>query len=285
MTPFLAEVEARLDKDILLPATGGLTDMGTLHWTEASQALRAYQVGGAFDSRFEINIYRLFRKIQKTVGPWIGGDIRLRPQKQNKFAVQDFAKSQPFTQTWRPTLQRSDYIEVRGGQFAEIAATDSELGHIHLEYLLPQHVSHHTVTLLPVANNNGEILVGLEAQDLPVPQSYGESSTLWTTPGFRIPKDVRNIDGATSWAKKRLLETFEVQIGEPIGLGSDYRVSPGTTPEIVYPYTAEVDLQKSGPGKLHWFRLKDLLKNDDQIHSAHLLTSLFRVAHALGLLE
>lgn len=281
--PYLVEVEGALEKDIPLAPLGGLTDMGSLHWTEAGQALRAYHVGGAYDSRFEINLYRLLLSLKRPVGPWIGGEVRLKDQSTSDFGVHDFSTAQTRTQNWKETTQHSDYIEIRSGHFTEMTSTDTEVGQTTLEYLIPKHMSHHTVTLLPIAKNNGEILVGLEPQDLPVPQSYGQSSTLWTVPGFRIPKNLRTMDAAVDWSQKAMAESFAVHGHEPIAIGSDYRVSPGTTPEIVYPYVIEVDLKQSGPGKLTWFRLKDLLQNQNLIHSAHLLTSLFRTAHALDL--
>ncbi|HEX8249990.1 MAG TPA: methyltransferase domain-containing protein, partial [Pyrinomonadaceae bacterium] len=48
---------------------------GAVRELDALQVLRASHVGGMFDARLEINIYRLLRELQTSAGAWIGAQI------------------------------------------------------------------------------------------------------------------------------------------------------------------------------------------------------------------
>ena len=63
---------------------------GTVRELDALQILRASHVGGMFDARLEINIYRLLRKLNRSASAWIGANINTDNSKvfrcnRNKF--------------------------------------------------------------------------------------------------------------------------------------------------------------------------------------------------------
>ncbi len=251
---------------------------GHLTYTEAGHALRAFQVGGAFDSRLEINIYRLLKYNNLSFEEWIGDTISLKeiplPKLSNVFSFEGMKKKQ----SWVSTKQKVDYADVKVGEFLEINSRGFTVNTYPLEYVLPKHVSHHTVSFIPVFKSNGEIYVGLEVRDLPIPQIFNKNSILPTVPAYRIPKDKSTMTLAREYSTHQLEKDFKVKINNISPLGSDYRVSMGITPEIVYPFVVEVNPLKNN--RLHWISLKQLLDNEDKIQSAHLLTSLFRLYHS-----
>ena len=72
-------------------------------------------------------------------------------------------------------------------------------------------------------------------------------------------------------------------------LGGKYHPSIGFSPETAYPYAVEVDLSATrphnAPTHLRPVALRDLVRHHHLIQDAHLLTSLFRLSHALGIIE
>ena len=77
----LVEVRPR-QTDLTFPNYTPFTDAGTVRELDAAQVLRACHVGGMFDARLEINIYRLLRQLGRGCGPWIGAPIALSVQPQ-----------------------------------------------------------------------------------------------------------------------------------------------------------------------------------------------------------
>jgi len=57
--------------------------------------------------------------------------------------------------------------------------------------------------------------------------------------------------------------------------------SPGVTPEIVYPFAAEVEATEITGSALHFIELNDLKNRIDGIQEAHLLITACRLIHAL----
>src|SRR5215471_2621183 len=65
----------------------GFTSAGFVRELDATQTLRASHVGGMFDARLEINIYRLLLERGLSTGPWIGAQIDLSTQDEGGLSV------------------------------------------------------------------------------------------------------------------------------------------------------------------------------------------------------
>ena len=268
--PYLVELDSKKIKS-----------QDQLAHADIHHSLRAFQVGGSFDTRTEINIYRLLHYENMEFGDWIGEDVNLSSLSIDTSQLQKFSFDKlPNKKSWEKTKETNPYAKIKVSEFSERNSTDFELKSEILEHISYNETSHHALSLLPIfKNKEGEIYVGLEIRDLPIPQILDNNSLLPTVPAYRIPKEDNNMELAINYSSNQLEENFNVKIRNIHPLGSDYYSSSGLSPETVYPFLAEVSPQKDN--KLHWIKIEDLLKQQDKIKSAHLLTALFRVSHAL----
>ena len=90
VTSRLVEIRPRRT-NFSFPNYTPFTDAGTVRELDATQVLRACHVGGMFDARLEINIYRLLHELGRSCGPWIGAPVELSVQRQT-FAPTDPAQ-------------------------------------------------------------------------------------------------------------------------------------------------------------------------------------------------
>jgi SAM-dependent methyltransferase len=100
----LVEVRSRRT-DFSFPNYTPFTDAGSVRELDAAQVLRACHVGGMFDARLELNIYRLLSSLGRSYGPWIGAPIDLSVQ-QRTFSPSDPAQvitPEPHAAFSRPT--------------------------------------------------------------------------------------------------------------------------------------------------------------------------------------
>src|SRR5262249_38051845 len=76
----LVQVRPRQSFNTTFPNYTSFRSAGTVRELDAQQVLRASHVGGMFDARLEINIYRLLHELGRSHGPWIGAPIKLTEQ-------------------------------------------------------------------------------------------------------------------------------------------------------------------------------------------------------------
>ena len=253
---------------------------GSVRELDATQVLRACHVGGMVDARLELNVYRLLRQERRALGPWIGAEIR--PSATATLLPVDAAEvfapttRRAFTQV---TAGPNRFLEVRTGSFEERDAAGVVISGADFEYVVPSTRSHQTLSILPITLHGGRPHVGLEVRDLPAVQVHEGTSRVVTLPAWRLPRGLESLESAENFAVSALSTQFEVDATSLVPLGGRYHPSAGLTPEIVFPYVAEVD--RAGRD-LTWVSLDDALSVLDRIVDAHLLVSLQRLAHALG---
>ena len=268
----------------------GFAGSGIVRPLEARQALRAYQVGGMFDSRLEINLYRLLMQEKISFGPWIGANVTLTEQPADNVPCASLEKILAVkTQSYQsvPVDDSQKFLELRSASFVEKNAKGDVIARRELEYAQPRSLSNNTGLVFPVVKTAHGILVGIEERDLPAPQAKLGNARVISVPAFRMPLDVTNPDATEEYLRKRMELDFGVTLKRLSQLGGKYFPSAGILPETVLPFIAEVDVlhskQDSAPEALRWVPLQDLLARQHELTDAHLLTSLFRAAHALGL--
>jgi hypothetical protein len=174
------------------------------------------------------------------------------------------------------------FLEVREGSFEEQDAQGNVLHKAAFEYVVPRGLSHNTVSVLPVMRVGERFLVGIEQRDLPAVQAFEGTSAILTVPACRLPRSVTSVDGMEQHATARFTRECGLTIRRLFALGGRYFPSSGVTPEVVYPYAADVARVDAGPNVLTWVDLGDLMRHVDDLKDAHLLTSLFRLSHALS---
>jgi hypothetical protein len=256
---------------------------GSVRELDALQVLRASHVGGMFDARLEINIYRLLRRMKRSAGAWIGAAIKPAAQRFSGEVEKDFDFEkhdafEPFE------LAKSDFLKLEKSEFIETNSANNRIVSAEFEYVVPKKFSKNTVAAIPFIYTSGEILVGIETRDLPAPQRFSGSSRLACVPAWRLPQKIEHKFDLESFLRERFPADFKVSVKNAWELGGSYFTSAGITPETVYPLAVELDAETIGETNLRFYEMKTLLENSDKVQDAHLLILLNRLAHALSFL-
>ncbi|HET7230829.1 MAG TPA: hypothetical protein VFJ16_12545, partial [Longimicrobium sp.] len=260
-------------------------EAGTVRELDAAQVLRACHVGGMFDARLEISVYRLLRERGRGLGPWIGAALDLEAQ----LPVPGFAASASALVPGRraafgaPSAAGTpNFLSVREGLFAERDGAGNVLAEVPFEYVVPRRLSINTLVALPVARTAEGIFVGVEHRDLPAVQHFTGSSALAAPPAWRLAPTVAHRWELGPLVAQSLAREFGVRVRRTWELGGAYLATPGVTPETLYPFAAEVELAGAADSPLHFIHVDELAANLGVIESANLLIAANRLLHALG---
>jgi len=257
---------------------------GFVRELDALQVLRASHVGGMFDARLEINIYRLLRSLNRSASAWIGASIKPTTQSFSGRIETNFETEKH--ETFEPIeLVENSFLKLCKSEFVETDSNNNAISRAEFEYVVPKFLSKNTVAAIPFIKTQTELLVGIELRDLPAPQRFSGNSRLACVPAWRLPFAVEHKFDLEPFLHEKFPKDFSVSIKKAWELGGSYFTSAGITPEIVYPLAVELDAKGLGANDLKFFHLKDLLENSDQIQDAHLLILLNRLGHALGFLS
>ena len=263
------------------------TDAGSVREMDAAQVLRACHVGGMFDARLEVNIYRLLGGLTRKCGPWIGAPIGLSVQPLT-FPLPDHAQAlspQSRAAYSQPTaLSQPQFLSSFEGSFAERDREGRILAEAQFEYVQPGQLSRNTLVVLPAVRTEHGVFVGVEHRDLPAVQSFSGSSAISAAPAWRMPSAVGHQAEIPDFLKAVMERDFGVRVRRSWELGGPYFPTSGVTPEIVYPFAAEVGLGDNTESPLKFVRLDEIVAKAGALRDAHLLITSYRLAHALGVL-
>lgn len=283
----LVEVRPRR-ANLSFPNYTPFTDAGTVRELDATQVLRACHVGGMFDSRLEINIYRLLRELGRGCGPWIGAPVALTVQ-PHAFAASDSAHvltPEPRAAFGGPeSLPRPRFLSLCEGSFVERDSAGATLAEASFEYVRPGSMSNNTLVVLPALRTDEGVFVGVEHRDLPAVQSFGGSSVIAAAPAWRLPPTVTHLSEIPPFLKEALRRDFNLDARMVWELGGAYFPTSGVTPEVIYPFVVEVEADRVPDTGLHFVPLSDIAGQPGLLRDAHLLVVTYRLAHALGVLS
>ncbi len=254
---------------------------GFVRELDALQVLRASHVGGMFDARLEINIYRLLRKLNRSASAWIGATIKPTIQKfsgkiETNFEVE---KRELFEEI---ELAENSFLKLCKSEFIETDSAKNEISRAEFEYVVPKNFSKNTVAAIPFIKTETEILVGIEFRDLPAVQRFTGNSQIICVPAWRLPNSIEHKFDLEPFVCEKFPKDFNVSIKNSWELGGSFFTSAGITPEIVYPLAVELNAENLRDTDLKLFNLKYLLAHCDKIQDAHLLILLNRLAHSFG---
>lgn len=256
---------------------------GGVRELDAQQVLRACHVGGMFDARLEINIYRLLDALKRHRGPWIGAPIKLSEQIFEAELNPD-ALSPPrrvaFDRCQLPPAPQ--FLSIREGVFLERNQSGAVMSQVSFEYVVPENFSFNTVTAIPVIRSERTTYVAVELRDLPAVQSFAGSSSTVTVPSWRLPRSVKSQAEMRAFFVSALREGFGITVRNVWELGGPYFSSPGVTPEIVHPFGVEVAADRLTSTSLHFVDCDTLDTKLHLLQDAHLLIASHRLRHALG---
>jgi SAM-dependent methyltransferase len=279
----LVQVRQLPSLDGPFPNYTSFSSAGIVRELDAQQVLRASHVGGMFDARLEINIYRLLDALQRPYGSWIGAPIKLSEQTFEIDSGPDVlspSRAVAFEQCEASPGPR--FLSIREGVFVERTQSGDVISEVAFEYVVPEKLSCNTVIAVPVIKAKGSTYVGLELRDLPAVQSFAGSSNIVTVPSWRLPRSMKSQAELPGFLASVLGQDFALAVRNVWELGGPYFSSPGVTPEVVYPFVVEVDANQFTSSPLHFVDCDTL---DSKLHllpDAHLLIAAYRLRHALG---
>lgn len=277
---FVPLTEDRTDTVFPLPsALTGFRSSGEVRMYPAQDILRAAQVGILPEARLEMNIYWLLRHLQIKPDQWLGERVALHRCPalvvQEIKALRGEGNAAPYRRIDAPAA----YLKHFRSSFGEFARTE-RITQQEFEFILPAHASANVVTVLPLAlDAAGELCVGLERISLPAPQLREGGAVMWVTPSYRLPFAVDTLDKAQAFAAQKLAQPHNALHK----LGEGYFTSLGLTPERVYPFVLSLQDGRPFEKPLTFIRCQELLRHAPELRDAHLLISLFRAVHMLGL--
>jgi hypothetical protein len=282
----LVEVRPRRT-DFSFPNYTPFNDAGSVREMDATQVLRACHVGGMFDARLEINIYRLLQQLGRGYGPWIGAPVALsvRP---HTFAPSDTAQvmaPRAHAAFGRPTsLSSPQFLSLCEGSFAERDSEGRVLAEARFEYVRPRRLSNNTLVVLPVTRTAQGTFVGVEHREMPAVQEFSGSSGIAVAPAWRLPTTVTHQSELPRFLKGALERNFGLHAERAWELGGSYFPTAGVTPEVAYPFTVETSPGQDPDHALRFVPLNELTAQPDLLRDAHLLIAAYRLAHASGVL-
>ena len=263
---------------------------GRVRAIEAQQLLRSAQVGGLPDARLELNVYDLLLRQGRPVDPWIGEEVLPReltdaPQPTPLEALLSRPPRRRFARA--ESSDATGFLSLRSARFEELGP-GGEVLHAHpLEYVVPSSASGlgaATVATALLLRRKDTFLLGIDDDDLPAAQCFTGHSELLMTPAWRLPKGNTRQRAAREWILARLAAEYGIDAGEVWTLGGSYHPSPGSTPEVVYPWAVEVRATRGAGRALHWVALHELVEHRAALRDGHLRIAALRAAHALGVL-
>ncbi|MCA9793219.1 MAG: methyltransferase domain-containing protein, partial [Candidatus Eremiobacteraeota bacterium] len=159
---------------------------GLLRSMEATQLLRAGQVGGLQEARLETNTYLLLARLGREPGPWIGEALELRPCGPLVPASLHDLEARGKRRCFVPTDTSASFLEVARARFEELDAGGAVVGSQVLEFVRPRQLSLNTLVVAPLACWEGNVYFGVDDDDLPACQAFLGNSQLLVAPAWRL---------------------------------------------------------------------------------------------------
>ena len=102
----------------------GFSTSGTVRPIEATQLLRAAQIGTILDARLEASVYELLLSLKRDLGPWIGEEVHLKESDLPVKVSPALKVLNPKNKSRRFRIMNSDqfgqYLDVRHSTFIEL---------------------------------------------------------------------------------------------------------------------------------------------------------------------
>ncbi|HEX6395908.1 MAG TPA: hypothetical protein VFZ95_00660, partial [Steroidobacteraceae bacterium] len=271
----------------------GFSHDGSIRSHEGLRLLPAIQVGMLAEARLELNLYNLLHRLQKPVGPWIGGSVKPGEflVEHPRCIVESLAAARNF-RVFREVADGSGWIDIVRSEFHERELRDGRervTARRELEFVVPnpacsRDVSTNGATLLPVVKDTrtGQFFIGLQKlserqSQFPAVQFREGHSGHVTVAGLRLPSSVTSAQAVPGW----IAGQTGVRESSVKKLGEGYFPSLGVLPNRIFPFVI------TEPGdywqeRCDFYSLQDVLAHIEALRDANTMIAVFRLAHVLG---
>ncbi|MBI4031491.1 MAG: methyltransferase domain-containing protein [Proteobacteria bacterium] len=215
----------------------GFSTTGKIREINAQEALDAIAVGMIPNARLELQILELYGKLGLKAQTWQESPLTLTEiQPETMFDAKNFVTLKASGDTTFKTVKgsagqlravQSTFVDEGwvGGGMAGLAARD-------IEFVVSDDKTLNKAVILPLGLKDGNVLMGMEVEYLPVPQRHQGNGLSLKAPSVILPKEVTDI----YQAKRYIADLFEVSVDEVWRLGESYFCHTGVTPVRVFPF-------------------------------------------------
>lgn len=261
----------------------GFVEAGTIIELDAADIIRASQVGLLPEPRLELHVFELMQRFGIDPPGWIGEKIPI-PGASKLKEVAD-------PEEMLAALEAADFEEEKGKakHLKAVRSTFVEEGRVgsairglaskDVEFIVTDDGIENIAVVLPMTKGwDNSVMIGVEAQMLPVPQRIGGEGSMLTAPSFVLPKNIRTLDDA----KQYIAGKFGVDPDRVGQLGESYFTHTGVSPQRVYPFmiATEGEVRFTHRKYVHMRRIGALL--NFQRFSGDLLKLIARAHMRLG---
>lgn len=258
----------------------------SLQAIELRQLLASAHVGSIPDPHLELAAYTLAAQHQLPLDDWFDGELPMDTQ-----AMAGLATASTYRALVDKTAEPAPFVSHHApANFGAVLTLDLQRTFTdrteatHATLFVPQRHALDTQVVVPYVLHDGTVYVGFETRALPALQQQTGNAQVAVMPAWRMGKGLTDRTSANRFLRDRLQTDFGVHSRHVTPLGEGYFPSPDTTPEKVAPFAVEVNASHP-PRDLTFLPLAQALHEIDAIPDLHTKIALYRLAHALGILD
>lgn len=253
---------------------------------ELNQLLASIREGAIPNPKLEVATYALARAYKEPLTSW--GWSALGRTAQDLSRLKRNARFHPYESsavsvTFEPSIEDSHFIAIESVRSTSVYA-DGRRSTKEWEFVKPKDFSVDTASVIPYAiDSKGKAWIGLERRWMESFHARGISPETRVIPAWRLPKQLKLKKNITPFLSEKLASDFGIQVLGLTPIGAGYFPSSGNMIERVAPYAAEVDANATS-SLLEFVPIEALLAKIDRVPDLHTRVSVYRLAHALGVL-
>ncbi|MBU0800869.1 MAG: class I SAM-dependent methyltransferase, partial [Alphaproteobacteria bacterium] len=220
----------------------GFSSTGRLREVDAQTILNATAVGYIPNARLELQILTLAEYLGITLESWADCPLVLPEDEDGpEGAITDLkaiaAQMAEKDSRYRPSRGNAGQIRTVQSIFVDEGRIEGGLRGLKsrdMEFVIADEGTTNVAAVLPMNRHaiSKEMMVGLIADFLPVPQRHKGNGMTVRAPSFALPREIKNMDEARAF----IADKFKVKIDRVARLGESYFTHAGVTPQRVYPF-------------------------------------------------
>jgi hypothetical protein len=218
----------------------GFSTHGRLREMDAQTVLNAIAVGYIPNARLELQIMMLAEALNLQLESWADCPLVL-PEEEPPESPADLkamaAAMAAKDSRYRPSRGSAGQIRTVQSIFVDEGRIEGGLRGLKsrdMEFVIPDDGTMNVAAVLPLNRHaiSKELMVGLIADFLPVPQRYSGNGMTVRAPSFALPRDIKNIGEAKAF----IADKFKVKPELVSRLGESYFCHIGVTPQRIFPF-------------------------------------------------